>query len=59
MWLETEAGVGSTFGFTLPERSDVSPAEDESSAPAVGDAVVTQGDRPSGARAPADRAGEG
>ena len=42
MWLESEVGVGSTFGFTLPSRV---PANDHPSY--VGHLVVIEDDRPS------------
>jgi CheY-like chemotaxis protein len=47
MWLESEIGVGSTFGFSLPAfTDDVLPQGSEGS-PTVGDVVVIEDDRPS------------
>ncbi|HEX6150123.1 GAF domain-containing protein [Nocardioides sp.] len=49
MWLESEVGVGSTFGFSLPER-DVKATGghgDSGVVPLVGHVVVIEDDRPS------------
>jgi CheY-like chemotaxis protein len=49
MWLESEVGVGSTFGFSLPER-DVAEAGRHAGpgdVPLVGHVVVIEDDRPS------------
>ena len=49
MWLESEVGVGSTFGFSLLERSDRSAGGkgDADDVPLVGHVVVIEDDRPS------------
>ncbi len=49
MWLESEVGVGSTFGFSLPGRDrEGSERRDESGEPRlVGEVVVIEDDRPS------------
>ncbi len=49
MWLESEVGVGSTFGFSLPERSGrgTSGDADGGEDPLVGHVVVIEDDRPS------------
>ncbi len=44
MWLETEVGVGSTFGFSLRSRED---EHGPDAARTVGDVVVIEDDRPS------------
>jgi CheY-like chemotaxis protein len=43
MWLESEVGVGSTFGFSLRSREN----EERPEAQAVGEVVVIEDDRPS------------
>jgi signal transduction histidine kinase/CheY-like chemotaxis protein len=43
MWLESEVGVGSTFGFSLRSREN----EERPEVRAVGDVVVIEDDRPS------------
>jgi signal transduction histidine kinase/ActR/RegA family two-component response regulator len=49
MWLESEVGVGSTFGFSVRARGDeVAEAEDAGLGPrTVGEVVVIEDDRPS------------
>jgi signal transduction histidine kinase/CheY-like chemotaxis protein len=49
MWLETEVGVGSTFGFSIParERELAATSHDGESPPAGGEVVVIEDDRPS------------
>ncbi len=49
MWLETEVGRGSTFGFSLPagDRDAVGRPTDGVSTPASGEVVVIEDDRPS------------
>ena len=49
MWLESEVGVGSTFGFSLPGRErEGAERRDESAEPhLVGEVVVIEDDRPS------------
>jgi signal transduction histidine kinase/ActR/RegA family two-component response regulator len=46
MWLESEVGVGSTFGLSLPSRQPTA-AADAARAPYVGHVVVIEDDRPS------------
>jgi CheY-like chemotaxis protein len=46
MWLESEVGVGSTFGFSLPSRTNDGPTGPDL-APGVRDVVVIEDDRPS------------
>jgi CheY-like chemotaxis protein len=46
MWLVTEVGVGSTFGFTLPVARPAEPADGED-ASSAGEIVVIEDDRPS------------
>ena len=47
MWLESELGVGSTFGFTLPVHAVATPGhrEDVDRQPAIGEVVVIEDDR--------------
>jgi signal transduction histidine kinase/ActR/RegA family two-component response regulator len=45
MWLETEVGVGSTFGFSLPGRESAQQTGTGARAPVVGDVVVIEDDR--------------
>jgi signal transduction histidine kinase len=48
MWLETEVGVGSTFGFSLPARQSAKPGNDAAGEGGVaGQVVVIEDDRPS------------
>jgi len=49
MWLDSEVGVGSTFGFSLPARDGKSPGQPFDTEPVqqVGDVVVIEDDRPS------------
>ena len=48
MWLESEVGVGSTFGFFLPERDgEAGPHGEALEAPLVGHVLVIEDDRPS------------
>ena len=49
MWLETEVGVGSTFGFSLParERDRDARSDDGASTPTSGEVVIIEDDRPS------------
>jgi signal transduction histidine kinase/CheY-like chemotaxis protein len=49
MWLESEVGSGSTFGFSLPARRHFAPDADSGScgSATVGDVVVIEDDRPS------------
>ena len=46
MWLETDVGVGSTFGFTLPVGPQADPADAGDVEPA-GEIVLIEDDRPS------------
>jgi signal transduction histidine kinase/ActR/RegA family two-component response regulator len=47
MWLETEVGVGSTFGFVLPVRRVAGAASDATPATGSATIVVIEDDRPS------------
>ncbi len=49
MWLDSEVGRGSTFGFSLPvgDRESPGQASDGSEAPTCGAVVVIEDDRPS------------
>ncbi len=49
MWLETEVGVGSTFGFSLParERDGDARSDDGASTSTSGEVVIIEDDRPS------------
>jgi signal transduction histidine kinase/ActR/RegA family two-component response regulator len=49
MWLESEVGVGSTFGFSLPGRDDQGADRlgDADEVPLVGHVVIIEDDRPS------------
>ena len=49
MWLESEVGRGSTFGFSMPagDRKAVGRPADAASVPAGGEVVVIEDDRPS------------
>jgi DNA-binding response OmpR family regulator len=49
MWLETEVGVGSTFGFSIPARErELAATSHDGEAPlAGGEVVVIEDDRPS------------
>ncbi|HEX3295794.1 MAG TPA: GAF domain-containing protein [Nocardioides sp.] len=49
MWLETEVGRGSTFGFSIParERQAAATSEDGGPLPVGGEVVVIEDDRPS------------
>ncbi len=49
MWLASEVGVGSTFGFSIPARDGASGAQpgDGGQSQPVGDVVVIEDDRPS------------
>ena len=44
MWLDSEVGVGSTFGFSVPSAGD-SAHDDDAGAPALGEVVVIEDDR--------------
>jgi len=46
MWVDSEVGVGSTFGFTLPARVSETAATTHAGEP-LGDVVVIEDDRPS------------
>jgi DNA-binding response OmpR family regulator len=46
MWLESEVGVGSTFGFSIPTRERASSSEAGEAGP-LGRVVVIEDDRPS------------
>ena len=46
MWLDSEVGVGSTFGFTLPARVSETAATTDAGEP-LGNVVVIEDDRPS------------
>jgi CheY-like chemotaxis protein/anti-sigma regulatory factor (Ser/Thr protein kinase) len=47
MWLESEVGVGSTFGFTLPAHAEATSGHwgDVDQQPAIGEVVVIEDDR--------------
>jgi signal transduction histidine kinase/ActR/RegA family two-component response regulator len=45
MWLQSEVGVGSTFGFSLPSREGAERTGTGAQAPVVGDVVVIEDDR--------------
>ncbi len=45
MWLETEVGIGSTFGFSLPGREGGEQTGTGARAPVVGEVVVIEDDR--------------
>jgi signal transduction histidine kinase/ActR/RegA family two-component response regulator len=48
MWMESEVGVGSTFGFSLPARDEATGATDGGAqAQPAGQVVVIEDDRPS------------
>jgi signal transduction histidine kinase/CheY-like chemotaxis protein len=47
MWLESEVGVGSTFGFSVPTASDQEPDRDAMPVAVLGDVVIIEDDRPS------------
>ena len=48
MWLDSEVGVGSTFGFSLPVRRGLNQSDErEDGIEAVGSIVVIEDDRPS------------
>jgi CheY-like chemotaxis protein len=47
MWLQSEVGVGSTFGFSLPSRQSARPGDTTGEGVVAGDVVVIEDDRPS------------
>jgi CheY-like chemotaxis protein len=49
MWLDSEVGVGSTFGFSIPgwERESAERGDESAEGPLVGQVVVIEDDRPS------------
>jgi signal transduction histidine kinase/CheY-like chemotaxis protein len=47
MWLASEVGVGSTFGFSVPTPSDEQTADDAVPSAVLGDVGVIEDDRPS------------
>jgi signal transduction histidine kinase/ActR/RegA family two-component response regulator len=47
MWLDTEVGRGSTFGFSLPAQDTTAPAADTNPSQSGAEVVVIEDDRPS------------